>query len=247
MNQGMLLESLNLAAVWHLPVLFVCKGDGWAITTQSASMTGGDLNERARGLGVPAIEVDGLDVSEVWEAARAAIERARSGKGPTFLHARCVSWPFSHPPEWNWIREATIQGRPIVGNGGIFTPSDALGMVNQTDCDGVMVARGMLGNPWIFHQIRDLAETGSVPPVSFEERAGTMAKHLALSVATFGEKQGILRMRKHLSWYVKGLPLASDFRGRINVLRSRGEIEEEIRKYFTKLRRGEAPGEPGKP
>ena len=90
MNQGMLMEALNLAAVWNLPVLFVCKNDGWAITTQSDRATAGDLNERARGLGVPAVEVDGGDVAAVWEAARAAIERARSGGGPTFLQARCV-------------------------------------------------------------------------------------------------------------------------------------------------------------
>jgi pyruvate dehydrogenase E1 component alpha subunit len=90
MNQGMLLESMNLASAWHLPVLFVCKDDGWAITTQSESVTGGDLNERARGLGVPAVEVDGCEVSEVWQASHSAIERARSGQGPTFLHARCV-------------------------------------------------------------------------------------------------------------------------------------------------------------
>ena len=90
MNQGMLMESLNLAAVWDLPVLFVCKDDGWAITTPSERVTGGDLNERARGLGVPAVDVDGCDVGEVWEAAHSAIARARSGGGPTFLHARCV-------------------------------------------------------------------------------------------------------------------------------------------------------------
>jgi TPP-dependent pyruvate/acetoin dehydrogenase alpha subunit len=90
MNQGMLMESMNLASVWNLPVLFVCKDDGWAITTQSVTGTGGDLNERAKGLGVAAVEVDGCDVSMVWEAARTAIERARSGHGPTFLHARCV-------------------------------------------------------------------------------------------------------------------------------------------------------------
>jgi len=90
MNQGMFMESINLSAVWNLPVLFVCKDDGWAITTQSKKMTGGDLNERARGLGVPAVEVDGCDVSAVWEAAYGAIERARSGQGPTLLHARCV-------------------------------------------------------------------------------------------------------------------------------------------------------------
>lgn len=90
MNQGMLMESMNLSSVWNLPVLFVCKDDGWAITTQSKMVTGGDLNERARGLGIPAVEVDGYDVSGVWEASHSAIERARSGKGPTFLHARCV-------------------------------------------------------------------------------------------------------------------------------------------------------------
>jgi acetoin:2,6-dichlorophenolindophenol oxidoreductase subunit alpha len=90
MNQGMLMESMNLASAWKLPVLFVCKDDGWAITTPSNGVTGGDLSERARGLGVPAVEADGFDVSKVWEASRGAIERARSGQGPTFLHARCV-------------------------------------------------------------------------------------------------------------------------------------------------------------
>jgi TPP-dependent pyruvate/acetoin dehydrogenase alpha subunit len=90
MNQGMLMESMNLASAWKLPVLFVCKDDSWAITTQSEKVTGGDLNERARGLGLPVVEVDGSDVTKVWEASQSAIERARSGQGPTFLHARCV-------------------------------------------------------------------------------------------------------------------------------------------------------------
>lgn len=90
MNQGMLLESLNLASAWNLPVLFVCKDDGWSITTPSKKMTGGDLINRAVGLGVPAADVDGTDVSQVWEASRPAIERARSDLGPTFLRCRCV-------------------------------------------------------------------------------------------------------------------------------------------------------------
>ena len=90
MNQGMLMESMNLASAWKLPVLFVCKDDSWSITTESAKITGVDLNERARGLGIPAVEADGLDVSAMWEAAHDAIERARFGQGPTFLHANCV-------------------------------------------------------------------------------------------------------------------------------------------------------------
>lgn len=90
MNQGMLMESLNLAAVWSLPVLFVCKDDGWAITTRKEAVTAGGLATRAGAFGIPTVEVDGTDVSAVWEAAATAIERARSGAGPTFLHARCV-------------------------------------------------------------------------------------------------------------------------------------------------------------
>jgi len=90
MNQGMLMESINLAAVWNLPVLFVCKDDDWSITTQSRTSTGGTMGGRARGLGARYIEVDGLDVEEVWRAAHEAIEKLRSGSKPVFLHARCV-------------------------------------------------------------------------------------------------------------------------------------------------------------
>jgi len=90
MNQGMLMESMNLASAWNLPVLFVCKDDAWAITTSSRQVTGGLLGERARGLGLAYIDVDGRDVAAVWESARTAMDRARSGQGPAFLHAHCV-------------------------------------------------------------------------------------------------------------------------------------------------------------
>jgi len=90
MNQGMLMESLNLAAAWQLPVVFVCKDDQWSITTPSDTVTGGDLNDRAEWLGVPGLRVDGRDVTNVWETAHKAIERARAGKGPFFIRARCV-------------------------------------------------------------------------------------------------------------------------------------------------------------
>jgi hypothetical protein len=90
MNQGMLMESMNLAAAWKLPVVFICKDDRWSITTQSKAVTGGDLNERIHGLGLQVVDVDGLDVTKVWEAAEGVIEHTRSGFGPALLHARCV-------------------------------------------------------------------------------------------------------------------------------------------------------------
>jgi acetoin:2,6-dichlorophenolindophenol oxidoreductase subunit alpha len=88
MNQGMLLETLNLAAVWNLPLVLVCKDNGWAIATRSSTVTGGDLLERARAFGLNAVQVNGLEVGEVDAAAEEAVNRARRSKGPTFVLAR---------------------------------------------------------------------------------------------------------------------------------------------------------------
>jgi TPP-dependent pyruvate/acetoin dehydrogenase alpha subunit len=89
MNQGMVLESLNLAASWKLPVLFICKDNEMAITTLSSSVTSGSLIERAKSFGMNATEIDGSDVQAVWNAAKSAIEHARKGDGPSFLHMHC--------------------------------------------------------------------------------------------------------------------------------------------------------------
>ncbi|RYP86255.1 thiamine pyrophosphate-dependent dehydrogenase E1 component subunit alpha [Nocardioides guangzhouensis] len=87
-NEGMVMESLNLAAVWRLPVVFVCKDNRWAVTTRSRDVLGGGLVRRARGLGLRAVRVDGRDAVAVWRAAGRAVRRARRGGGPTFLIAR---------------------------------------------------------------------------------------------------------------------------------------------------------------
>jgi TPP-dependent pyruvate/acetoin dehydrogenase alpha subunit len=102
MNQGMLLEAMNLAVVWRLPVVFVCKDSKWAITTVSASVTGGNLVRRAASFGMPATEIDGTDVEAVWRAASDAIKRARAESGPAFLLAACL-----HP-------EGHFLGDPLV-------------------------------------------------------------------------------------------------------------------------------------
>jgi len=88
-NQGMMLESFNLAATWKLPVMFVCKDNGQAILTQSANVTGGNLMDRVRGFGLRAIEVNGSNVEEVWNAANQEISYLRKGEGPVFIHAAC--------------------------------------------------------------------------------------------------------------------------------------------------------------
>jgi pyruvate dehydrogenase E1 component alpha subunit len=89
-NQGMMLEAMNLAAAWKLPVIFVCKDNEWSISTSSADVTASRVEARAQGLGLDAIQVDGNNVEAVWSIAGEALHRARQGNGPSFLHAQCA-------------------------------------------------------------------------------------------------------------------------------------------------------------
>ncbi len=88
-NQGLVLESLNLASAWKLPQVFVCKDNSWAITTRTRSVTGGCLARRAASFGMPSFRVDGTRVERVWTAAEKAVRRARAGRGPSFILASC--------------------------------------------------------------------------------------------------------------------------------------------------------------
>jgi acetoin:2,6-dichlorophenolindophenol oxidoreductase subunit alpha len=87
-NQGVLMETLNVSALWRLPLVFVCENNGFSEFTPAAEVTAGRIADRARAFSVPAVEVDGNDVTEVWRAAGEAIARARDGSGPSFIEAR---------------------------------------------------------------------------------------------------------------------------------------------------------------
>jgi pyruvate dehydrogenase E1 component alpha subunit len=89
-SQGMLMESMNLAVVWKLPVIFVCKDNAWAITTPAHTVVGGNLLARALAFGLKGYEVDGVDVRSVWSATEAGLHHARTGNGPVFIWAHCV-------------------------------------------------------------------------------------------------------------------------------------------------------------
>lgn len=118
LNQGMLLESFNLAAAWKLPVVFVCKDDNWAITTNTRDTSGSHPVERARGFGLPVYSVDGNDISAVHQAAAQALQRARKGDGPSFLHATCAH-PEGHLLDLQLVRAGRS---PLIEGVGIALP-----------------------------------------------------------------------------------------------------------------------------
>lgn len=117
LNQGMLMESFNLARVWNLPVLFVCKDNGWSITTRSGAVTASSPMERAAGFGLDRAEVKGSDVVAVSRVAGRMIDRMRRRQQPGFLHVRCRR-PDGHllgDPVLRIVTHPVTQAREIGG------------------------------------------------------------------------------------------------------------------------------------
>lgn len=120
-NQGMLMEAFNLAAAWHLPVVFVCKDSGWSITTHSRAVTAGSLDRRAASLGLATTTANGADVLDVWRQARVAIARARTGH-PGFLRIR-VQRPDGHFLDDPFLRPLREPRRQAIEVGGPLVAS----------------------------------------------------------------------------------------------------------------------------
>lgn len=145
MNQGHALETLNLAAAWSLPLLVVCIDNGWAIATLSESVTSGDLTERARAFGWQAQSIDGSDVLAAHHAAGAAIGRARQGRGPTLLLAKC------HRLDGHFL------GDPLVRQARSPLGAETLGTLR-----GLMSAAGATEGAGMLGRARSLAKIGAV-------------------------------------------------------------------------------------
>jgi nifR3 family TIM-barrel protein len=125
---------------------------------------------------------------------------------------------------------------PVIGNGDIKTPEDAKHMIEYTGCDGVMIGRGLMGNPWLIKQIVDYFKTGEYDnEVSFSVKRDYLLKHLEHLIQYKGEKIAALEMRTHGAWYVKGLPGASKIKTKIVNAKDVEEIKSIVNEYFDEL------------
>jgi tRNA-dihydrouridine synthase B len=137
------------------------------------------------------------------QAAEAAVG---AGASMVSLHPRTRSQGFSGKSDWGHIaslkRACSV---PVFGSGDLFTPQDCAGMLEATGCDGVLLARGALGNPFLFRDVRAYLEGGRIEPVTAEKRLNTALKHLELLSRIRGENTACREMRKHFVSYTKGM------------------------------------------
>jgi len=149
------------------------------------------------------------------------------------LHARTARQLYSGQADWTAIAllKETVTSIPVLGNGDIWTASDAMAMMETTGCDGVVVGRGCLGRPWLFH---DLAEVfgGRIPqpPPDLGEVGQIMIRHARLLVDHFGERLGIRLFRKHPPWYLKGFPAGPVVRDAMSRVSSVEELADLVGK-----------------
>lgn len=143
------------------------------------------------------------------------------------IHGRTVAQGYTGSADWNIIAQVkNAVSIPVIGNGDIRSPEDARRMLDETHCDGVMIGRGAMGNPWIFQRTAHLLNTGELlPEPSCEERLQVALEHLNFMVAQHGEERGVREMRGQLGWYVKGLPGAARFRKMVTEASSVQEME----------------------
>jgi len=167
-----------------------------------------------------------------------AVELAKiaeeNGASAVAVHGRTRNQFYSGKADWEIIRKVKESvSIPVIGNGDIFEPRDAKAMFEYTGCDAVMVGRGAQGNPWIFKRILHYLEKGEIlPEPSPCEKINTIMRHMDMLISLKGERMGVLEMRKHIAWYIKGMRNSTSIREQVFKLTSPDQIKALLSNYM---------------
>lgn len=169
--------------------------------------------------------INAVEIAKIAEA---------NGASAVAVHGRTREQYYSGKADWDIIKQVKAAVNiPVIGNGDVFTPQDAKNLLEYTGCDAIMVGRGAQGNPWIFQRILHYLHTGELlPEPTAEERVEKALRHAEMLIAYKGEYIGVREMRKHMAWYMKGLPGAAELRGKLNYAENRAELEALLRGYL---------------
>lgn len=156
------------------------------------------------------------------------------GVAAVTVHGRTRQQYYAGAADWDIIRRVKEAVRiPVIGNGDLRSARDVIRMREETGCDGFMIGRGAEGNPWIFRQILHELETGEpLPKPSVREVADMILRHAGLLLEVKGEYIGIREIRKHAAWYTAGYKNSSRLRGRINEIRTYGDLERLLEEFL---------------
>ena len=156
----------------------------------------------------------------------------QNGAAAVAVHGRTREQYYSGKADWDIIKAVKeAVSIPVIGNGDVFTPQDAKNMLEYTKCDAIMIGRAAQGNPWIFQRINHYINTGEMlPEITPEQKVEKALRHARMLIEYKGEYIGVREMRKHISWYMKGIKGAAELREKINRANSYNEIEQLLQK-----------------
>lgn len=163
-----------------------------------------------------------------------AVEVAKAieagGAAAVAVHGRTREQYYTGFADWSQIRAVKeALSIPVIGNGDVVDGTSAMRMIDETGCDFVMVGRGALGNPWIFRELAACWKGEEIPaPPTIDEKKAMMIEHFQMMKNLKGEYAAVREMRKHVGWYIKGMPGSAAFRGRVNQINDAEELVEAI-------------------
>lgn len=168
--------------------------------------------------------INAVEVAKKCEAA---------GASAITIHARTRAQGYSGKADWNIIKQVKEAiSIPVIGNGDVTSPELAKKMLDETNCDAVMIGRGVLGNPWLIRECVEYLETGKVTTkVSFLDKVDMMKKHYELLIKDKNEKAALLEIRSHIIWYLKGMPKSKEIKNLICQSKSSEEMFKIIEDY----------------